>query len=138
MVAGIPHHEPFCHPNHPARALQLTTRILATFAREARERDRSPLVVLMPVGRDFNHALATGRWPDQPLADALRNSDVPVLHAGPAMMARLAREEPCHLFGNCSGHYNARGYRLIAELVAKAIAPAIRSAAAAEREVTGE
>jgi hypothetical protein len=131
MLAGIPRHEPFYHPDHPAQGLQLTTRILATFAREARERGRSPLVVLMPVGRDFKYALATRRWPDQPLADALRARGVPVLHAGPAMMARLAGEEPCHLFGNCSGHYNARGYRLIAELVAEATAPALRNAAAA-------
>lgn len=131
-LAGIPRHEPFYHPDHPAQGLQLTTRILSTFAGEARTQGRSPLVVLMPVGHDFQYARATGRWPDQPLADALRDAGIPVIHAGPAMMTRLAGEDPCHLFGNCSGHYNARGYRWIADLVAEAIAPAVRKAHTAE------
>ncbi|HEU0079024.1 MAG TPA: hypothetical protein VFQ76_15330, partial [Longimicrobiaceae bacterium] len=88
------------------------------FAREATADGRRPLVVLMPVGRDLVHARRTGRWPDQPLADALARGGVPVLHAGPEMLRRLGpAADPCTLFADCSSHYNAAGYRLFARVV---------------------
>ena len=118
QLAGIPRHLPFYDARHPAGGLPLTTEILATFAREARAEGRRPLVVLMPVGRDFTHARRTGRFPDQPLADSLRARGVPVLHAGPEMLRRIPRDaDPCTLFADCSAHYNAAGYRLFAHVV---------------------
>ncbi|MBD0319061.1 MAG: hypothetical protein ICV87_01915 [Gemmatimonadetes bacterium] len=118
QLAGIPRHLPFYDVRHPAGGLPLTTEILATFHREARAEGRRPLVALMPVGRDFVYARRTGRWPDQPLADALRSRGVAVLHAGPEMLRRLpAGTDPCTLFADCSAHYNAAGYRLFAEVV---------------------
>ena len=118
QLAGVPRHLPFYDARHPAGGLPLTTEILATFAREASAGRRRPLVVLMPVGRDLVYARRTGRWPDQPLADALRARGVPVLHAGPEMMRRLPpAADPCTLFANCSAHYNAAGYRLFAHVV---------------------
>ena len=120
-LTGNPRHERFYHPDHPAGGLQLTSRILTTFAREARAQGRFPFVVLVPVGRDFQYVMRTGRWPDQPLADALRRAGVPLIHAGPPMLTRLKVEDPCHLFHDCSAHYNARGYRLLAEVVAERV-----------------
>ncbi len=117
-LAGVPRHLPFYDPAHPAGGLALTTAILSAFAREAAADGRRPLVVLMPVGRDLVYARRTGRWPDQPLADALARRGVPVLHAGPEMLRRLGpAADPCTLFADCSSHYNAAGYRLFARVV---------------------
>ncbi len=82
------------------------------------------------MGDDFVYAVRTNRWPDQPLADALREAGVSVIHAGPPMLARLQAEDPCNLFSDCNGHYNARGYRMLAEVVADRV----RSAAKAGRD----
>ncbi len=46
------------------------------------------------------------------------------------MLARLQAEDPCNLFSDCNGHYNARGYRMLAEVVADRV----RSAAKAGRD----
>lgn len=126
-LAGVPRHEAFYHADHPARALQLTSRILAAFATEAHASGRTPFVVLIPMGDDLVYALKTNRWPDQPLADALREAGVPVIHAGPPMLARLQAEEPCHLFSDCNGHFNARGYRMLAEVVADRVRDAVNA-----------
>ncbi|MET0395687.1 MAG: hypothetical protein ABW277_02565 [Longimicrobiaceae bacterium] len=118
QLAGVPRHLAFYDPRHPAGGLALTAAILAAFAREAAADGRRPLVVLMPVGRDLVYARRTGRWPDQPLADALARGGVPVLHAGPEMLRRLGpAADPCTLFADCSSHYNAAGYRLFAQVV---------------------
>jgi len=118
QLAGVPRHLPFYDPGHPAGGLALTTAILSTFSREAAADGRRPLVVLMPVGRDLVYARRTGRWPDQPLADALARRGVPTLHAGPEMLRRLGpAADPCTLFADCSSHYNAAGYRLFARVV---------------------
>jgi hypothetical protein len=117
-LGRYPRHEPFFHPGHPSGALTVTTRILAAFAREARARGRTPYVLLISIGPDFAYARRTGRWPDQPLADALAREGVAVIHAGPEMLRRLGGREPCTLFTQCSGHFNARGYRMLAEVVA--------------------
>lgn len=121
-LARTPRHQPFYRPDHPSGALALTTRILTQFSAET----GGGMVVLIPVGDDFFYAMRTGEWPDQPLADALRGARVPVIHAGPAMLARLGGTDPCSLFEVCNGHYNARGKRLLAEIVAAAIAGAGR------------
>lgn len=117
FVSGQPRHAPFYSPAHPAHALALTTAILETFAREAQLNGQQPLLLLIPVGADFTYQRRTGRWPDEPLYRALADAGLPVLHAGPALAARLGDENPCSLFGNCSGHFNDRGNQWLAELV---------------------
>ncbi len=116
-LAGVPRHAAFYDPGHPAGGLALTTEVLATFAREARAEGRTPLVLLMPVGRDFLYARETGKWPDQPLADSLRGRGTDVIHAGPEMLRLIGDADPCSLFADCSAHYNARGYKLLADVV---------------------
>jgi hypothetical protein len=118
-LGRYPRHLPFYQPGHPARGLQVTTRILAAFTREARAHGRTPFVLLIPTGPDFAYARRTGTWADQPLADALAGEGVTVIHAGPAMLRRLGGRNPCSLFIVCSGHLNAAGYRMLAEVTAE-------------------
>jgi hypothetical protein len=34
------------------------------------------------------------------------------------MMERMGGKDPCAFFGQCRGHFNAEGYRMLAEIVA--------------------
>lgn len=120
-IAGVPRHQPFYDEGHPAGGLQVTSAILSTFAIETRNDGRTPVILLLPVGDDFDFARRTGRWPDQPLADRLRLAGVRIVHAGPEMAAQLAGRDHCDLFEDCNGHYNGDGYRLAADIVSKAI-----------------
>jgi len=119
-IAGVPRHEPFYHADHPAGGLQLTTAILSMFAADKIRDHRLPVILLIPVGDDFNYVARGHQWPDQPLASALANSGTRVIHAGPKMMARLNGANPASLF-EPSAHFNAQGYRMLAEIVADAI-----------------
>ena len=120
-VAGVPRHQAFYRPGHRAGGLQLTAAILTAFARERTSEGRQPLVVLVSTGDDFLYAKRTKRWTDQGLADLLRSAGVAVVHSGPAMLAELGDEDPCHLFAACNSHFNARGYRMLGTIVATAI-----------------
>jgi hypothetical protein len=112
-----PWHAPLYRADHPSGAFPLTTRILSSFAAEARTEGRRPVVFLIPMRADLAYARRTGEWPDQPLADALRAGDVPVVHAGPAVLARLGAGDPATLFV-ADGHPNATGYAMLAAILA--------------------
>ena len=116
-----PRHAGFYALGHPHGGVELTASIAEQFANEARSAGRFPAVLLMPVGSDLLHARDKGTWVDQPLADALRQRGVMVIHAGPSMLSRLGADDPCSIFTNCSAHYNERGYRMVAEIVAEAL-----------------
>lgn len=132
-LARVPRHEPFYREAHPAAGLQLTTKILTAFALEVRRDERREVIVLIPTGGDLVYAKKTGRWPDQPLADRLQALNIAVVHAGPLLLSRLGEEDPCALFGACNAHFNARGLKMLAEL----IAPSIKSARPLPARVPG-
>lgn len=119
QLRGVPRHAPFYERSHPAQALLVTARILSTFASDAAADGRTPLVLLLPMGRDLLRVRDGHAWPDAPLAEALTAAGVPVLHAGPAMLSRMASADPCGYFVDCRGHYNARGQALVAAIVAE-------------------
>lgn len=121
FMARVPRHEPFYHRDHPAGGLQTTTAVLTSFAVDQRRDIRRPIILLIPVGDDFKYVSRGHQWPDQPLAAALAASQEPVIHAGPKMMEKLKGADPCSLYEPCNGHFNARGYRMLAEIVADAI-----------------
>ena len=120
-LARVPRHEPFYHADHPALGLQTTTAVLTSFAVDKRRDIRRPIILLIPVGDDFTYVARGHQWPDQPLASALAASQEPVIHAGPKMMEKLKGADPCSLYEPCNGHFNERGYRMLAEIVAEAI-----------------
>jgi hypothetical protein len=121
FMARVPRHEPFYHPDHPAGGVQTTAAVLTSFAVDKRRDIRRPIILLIPVGHDFKYVARGHPWPDQPLASALAASQEPVIHAGPKMMEKLKGADPCSLYEPCNGHFNERGYRMLAEIVADAI-----------------
>ena len=114
FIGGLPRHVPFYQADHPSRALALTSTILRTFASEATARGQRALVLLIPVGPDFAYHQRTGTWPDEPLYRSLSDAGVEVLHGGRALRARLGPADPCVLYADCHGHFNARGYEWLA------------------------
>jgi hypothetical protein len=120
-LLDVPRHAVFYSPDHPSHALALTVAILRAFASEALGEGRRPIVLLIPVAPDFLYYGKTGIWVDQPMADALRRRGLTVVHAGPLMVSRLRSSDPCNVFGNCSAHFNARGYQMLADVVNEAL-----------------
>jgi hypothetical protein len=119
-----PWHLPYYAPDHPARALDVTTAILRTFARDAARRGRRPLVVVIPTALDLIYARRTGRWAAAPLVTALAAARVPVVDTGPALDRRLGTRDPTSLYdGGRYGHLTAEGYRWLADAVREALAP---------------
>jgi hypothetical protein len=120
-LARSPWHAAFYAPDHPSGALPLTVRILTRFAADARADGREPVVFLVPTRSDLAWARRTGRWTDQPLADALVAAGVRVVHAGPALATRLGDRDLGGLFV-ADGHPNAAGYALLADVLGDGLA----------------
>ena len=107
-------------PDHPSRALALTTEILGTFDRLARDRGKRPIVFILPSVKDADHWRVTGKWSYQPLLDGLRERNVQVFNIGAEMTARMGEDDYCiYMCRNAahrSGHYTVSGNRLLAEI----------------------
>ena len=111
-----PWYVPFYAADHPSRALPLTTEILASFARDAKSRSRTALIVLIPTAADLAFVKRGGAWPDQPLADGLRATGIPFVHVGPAFDAS-GHIDACVIYQDCNGHFSEAGNRIVAGLI---------------------
>jgi hypothetical protein len=116
---GIPAEASFYKLTHFADGLGLTTEILSTFIRETTEGGKRGVVLLIPTKQAIVYAARTNVWVDQALADALNRRRVPVIHAGPKILQRLAGADPCSLFDQCQQpHFSDVGNRMLAGIVA--------------------
>jgi hypothetical protein len=119
----------FLKPDHPAGGHALTVAIAQTFAEEARARGQKALMVLFPTQSAHRRFEKEGHWAHRPLAEAMENAGLHVLDVSPdfAERAKSLQGGFCDLLTfpeTCRGHYNAAGYRLVAEAVHRAIEPA--------------
>ena len=118
-IAGVPSEAAYYTRKHPAGGLELTSRVLSTFARGMAEREKQGVVLLIPTAQALTYAATTGIWVDQPLAEALHRERIPVIHAGPKILQRLAGTDPCSLFEGCKeSHFGIEGNKVLAEVVA--------------------
>jgi hypothetical protein len=116
-LRGVPWFAEFYQPEHASGALPLTASIIDTFEDEARSRGQIPVSVVLPNGLDFAYRVQTGGWLFQSLVDELASRDVELVNVGEAMYEAMAGRDPCDFFTNCSGHYNAAGYALVAQVL---------------------
>lgn len=119
-LRGEPWYADFFQPGHPSRALPLTVAIVREFERVCRERGRTPLILLLPTGRDLQHFRQHGRWVHAPLAEA-NAQDRHVLDVAAAFARRVPPERFESLYVAPSRHMNATGNALLADLVAERI-----------------
>ncbi len=115
-----PWHADFLRADHPSQALPVTLAIAREFEALCRARGRTPLVLILPTCRDLQHFRRTGLWVHAPLADALA-TDKQVLDVCQAF-ARTNLANCESLYVDPSGHMNAAGNRLLAEVAASRIA----------------
>jgi hypothetical protein len=116
-LAGVPRHVSFYERDHPSDALGITRRILRDFAAAARARGKTPVVTVIPDSKDLEYFRANGAWTYQPLIDDLARIDgIEAFDFGPGILRALDGASPCEIFNRCYDHFNARGYRIVAEL----------------------
>jgi hypothetical protein len=110
----------FAH-DHPSGALPLTVAIAESFAREARARGQSPLVIMLPGASSFRAQAKFGAFEYRPLVEAATARGVEVFDTGPSLLAALGSRSYCDLYGvpaDCIGHYGSTGSAIVAQVVA--------------------
>lgn len=117
-LRGVPWYADFFQPEHPSRALPLTVAIVKEFERMCRVRGQTPLILLLPTGRDLQHFRKHGRWLHAPLTDALAQ-DAHVLDVAVGITRSVTPDRFESLYVSPSRHMNAIGNALLAELVAE-------------------
>jgi hypothetical protein len=134
-LAGGPRHAAFYRPDHASRALDATHAIVRAFARDATARGQIPIVTLMPVCEDLEYLRSHGVLPHEPLGKLIAADTIRSIDFGQEIAKRLAGAAPESLYVTCSGHFNAAGNRLLAEIAADFLDsdPDIRRSLAAGR-----
>jgi hypothetical protein len=115
-LRGEPRHLEFYRRDHPSDAERVTRYILRDFVAAARARGKVPVVTIIPDGKDLEYARAHGAWSYRPLLEDVARDDIEVLDFGPAILSRLAGASPCTIVNRCYDHFNAAGYRMLAEI----------------------
>ncbi len=117
---GEPWYADFYRPDHPAGGLAVTAAILESFHDQATETGRLPVVIVLPTGLDLEHYLAHARWTYRPLLDEMEKRGMPVLNAGPPLLAKMSGRTLASFYVDAhpGAHFNADGNRVLAEVVA--------------------
>lgn len=118
-LLGRPWYIDFYEPDHPSGGLHVTLGILKLFKEEAFQRGQRPIITVIPNGLDLLYYQKHQLWPYQSLLDHARAHDIDVYNIGVGIIKFLDNDPPHTLFNNISSHFNAHGYRLVAEIVAK-------------------
>lgn len=119
-ITKEPHWSSFFQPGHPSQSLELMVELASKFARDAKLRQQSHLVALLPDKRSVDYFKATGSWEYQPLIDALKNMNISTTNLGVTYLQRLGKRSFCSVLKqprNCSGHFNEEGYDILAHVV---------------------
>ena len=120
-LQGWPAWRDYYAADHPSGALAVTIAIAEAFDREARQRGKRALVVMLPSASSFRGRARHGEFEYAPLVAALRTAGVDVLDGGDAFLAALNGRSYCALFSqptHCEGHYGHEGSAILAEVVA--------------------
>ena len=115
-IQGKSWYQDFYNKDHSSMGLTVTTHILTSFYKGALERGQTPVLTIIPGGKDLLYFSEHGAWPYQSLVDELSRQHIPLLNFGVGIMSHLANKDPCSLFENCHAHYNEKGYRLLATI----------------------
>jgi hypothetical protein len=114
---GTPQYFDFFKRDHPSGALTVTLAIMEAFQREAANRGKLCLMVLLPIPPDMLYFQESGKWVFQEMMSQLDRKKINYLNLGPGILTYLGSRHPCELFRDCKGHFTAEGYELMAKLV---------------------
>ncbi len=118
---GKPSWADFYERDHPSGAMLLTAAIAEAFAREAQQRGKRVLVMMLPAASSFRAREQFGAFEYAPLVEAMSARKIDVFDAGPALLAALGPHSPCELYAvpaDCNGHFGISGGGGVARVVA--------------------
>jgi hypothetical protein len=118
--SGRPSWSAFYQRDHPSGALALTAAVAEGFAREARQRGKQALVVMLPGASSFRAHAKYGHFEYASLTAMLAAAGVDVFDPGPALLATLGDRSYCELYvqpDRCEGHYGVFGSTIVADVV---------------------
>ena len=108
----------FYQADHPSNALAVTVGLILEAAKVAQVRNQKMFVLLIPDIHDLRAVRSGTPASYAPLRDLLEAADANVIDAADHYMSTYPHDDLCHLFVRCeSSHFNAFGYRLLAEAV---------------------
>ena len=125
LRTGEPTWAAFYEREHPSGSFAMLEAIVAALAREVPARGQSLMVQILPTPAVVATYRRTGTWVYDELLRALAARGVEVVNLGADMLARLGDRSLCELLvrpDSCTGHFDADGNRLIAEIVAEQLA----------------
>jgi lysophospholipase L1-like esterase len=109
---------PYYNPTHPSKGLQITEAIITRFVSIAKEREKTPVITMIPNASDIREFKATGRWVYQPLVDLLKHDGIEPFEFGPGLIKAFEGRNICDFMQDpCDGHFNEKGYAILAELM---------------------
>lgn len=112
-----PSYVEFYRRDHPSQGIEVTLAILEEFVKTARQRHKTPLILLIPNCRDLEYFKRTGQWPYSSIIEKLKSDEAPFLNTGDALFASLGPGNPCSLCQTCGTHFTERANELLAHIV---------------------
>jgi lysophospholipase L1-like esterase len=108
----------FYQPGHPSYGLEIMTAIIEGFYRSAQDRDKRPLIMIIPTLYDIEAYQNYHTWNYQPLLDNLTASSLEYIDTGPKIVQYLTGADPRTLYPTKLGdHLNSEGNRLLAQIL---------------------
>lgn len=122
-----PWFDEFYDDNHPSGARPLTVAILENFEKEAQQRGKAPVILIVPTSRDIYYYATHGTWTYASLMRQLTGDDIPYYNVGDYIARSLGnsklseRQFLCSYFctekATQSGHYTETGHLLLSKIV---------------------
>jgi hypothetical protein len=117
-LLGRPEWMEFLQRGNAVHGLEITGGITGKFVELARQRGKSPFVVILPHPLDFKYFQKKGSWPYQTLIEDYTQKSIPFVDFGPYLLsiAQEQKKEIAQYIGP-TGHYNDEGNALVARFV---------------------
>lgn len=115
-----PSWEAYWQPGHPTQAMEITSAIISEFHKDCSKRHKLCLVIVFPTPLSYEWFLRTNSSISQFLIAELSHKGITTLDLTEEISKKLQNESFCTILTrpqSCEGHFNAKGNRLVAEIV---------------------
>lgn len=114
--------------DHPAKGLEIASRIIGKFGTLSNQRGQRPLVIIYPTPSSFDYFRRTGNSATDPISQAADKQGIEFLDLHEPFSRHLGDRSYCDLLtmaDSCEGHYNAEGNRVVAGIISGLLKPMI-------------
>jgi len=120
LFARRPDYMEFYQRGHPLHGLEISAKIFEAFSATARQRGKTPLVILLANRQDIGYFHRTHTWTYANLVQALDAAHVDYIDFGPTLLSYIG-DRPIPDFFAPLGHYNDAVNKLLADTVHAAL-----------------